>query len=546
MVSSLSFNPRFPVPGDNVLLSAKIINNGTSSASFSAEFYFDSNSDNEPDQLLSSESNITVNSFDSVVVISKNPINKVLQEILTAVKVNYINDEDTLNNYFEKLIEPGIKQNALLINEVMYSPADDEPEWIELVNISTDTLNLKNWMIGDLFPHPSKYFISNGDLLLSPGDYFVIAHDTSFINVHPQYKGKFKFLNFGTLGNAEDGIVIYDFRGGIIDSLQYKSFWGGKKGYSLERFSFDLPSNDSTNWATSLSENKSTPGEENSLVNIPGYNKNDLVINEIMFDPEINNSEFIEFYNCSSSTINIGGWKIEDGLGNNYKLSEVNFNISPNDYFILSADSQIFYNYNLSGFKNISILNRGNLGLSKNEIIILKDMKGNLIDSVFYSEKWHIKNFASTKNISLEKINPHLEGNNSLNWSSSVNSLGATPGKINSIFNVNNSIAEKISVSPNPFSPDNDGFEDFTIINYILSQKTSQVRIKIFDNRGRLLRTLLNNQPSGSNDSIVFDGLEDDGTPFRMGIYIVFLEAINETSGVSETLKTVLVVARKL
>ena len=186
------------------------------------------------------------------------------------------------------------------------------------------------------------------------------------------------------------------------------------------------------------------------------------------------------------------------------------------------------------------------MGLSKDETIILMDLKGNIIDSILYSEKWHNKNFASTKNISLEKINPGLTSNNSINWSSSVNVAGATPGKINSIFSENKSITENISVSPNPFSPDNDGFEDFTIINYTLPQKTSQVRIKIFDNRGRLLRTLLNNQPSGSQGSVVFDGLEDNGTPFRMGIYIVFLEALNETSGVSETLKTVVVVARKL
>ena len=177
---------------------------------------------------------------------------------------------------------------------------------------------------------------------------------------------------------------------------------------------------------------------------------------------------------------------------------------------------------------------------------MLKDLKGNIIDSIMYKESWHNKNFLSTKNISLEKINPNLDGNNPMNWSSSVNIQGATPGKINSIYSENKVSAENISISPNPFSPDNDGFEDFAIINYHLTQKTSQVRIKIYDNRGRLLRNLLNNQPSGSSGSVVFDGLEEDGTPFRMGIYIVLIEALNETSGVLETLKTVVVVARKL
>jgi hypothetical protein len=40
--------------------------------------------------------------------------------------------------------------------------------------------------------------------------------------------------------------------------------------------------------------------------------------------------------------------------------------------------------------------------------------------------------------------------------------------------------------------------------------------------------------------------LEDDGEAMRMGIYIIFLEALNENSGIVETMKTVVVVARKL
>jgi hypothetical protein len=59
------------------------------------------------------------------------------------------------------------------------------------------------------------------------------------------------------------------------------------------------------------------------------------------------------------------------------------------------------------------------------------------------------------------------------------------------------------------------------------------------------VRTLLNNQRSGSSGSVIFDGRDDTGEALRIGIYIIFLEAINEGSGVVENIKTV-VVARKL
>jgi hypothetical protein len=72
------------------------------------------------------------------------------------------------------------------------------------------------------------------------------------------------------------------------------------------------------------------------------------------------------------------------------------------------------------------------------------------------------------------------------------------------------------------------------------------VQIKIFDSKGRLVRTLVNSQASGPLGSIIFDGLGDDGQALRIGIYIIFLEAINEGAGVVENMKTVVVVARKL
>jgi len=57
---------------------------------------------------------------------------------------------------------------------------------------------------------------------------------------------------------------------------------------------------------------------------------------------------------------------------------------------------------------------------------------------------------------------------------------------------------------------------------------------------------LLNNQPSGSSGSVIFAGRNDSGEALRIGIYIIFLEAINKGSGVVENMKTVVVVARKL
>lgn len=57
---------------------------------------------------------------------------------------------------------------------------------------------------------------------------------------------------------------------------------------------------------------------------------------------------------------------------------------------------------------------------------------------------------------------------------------------------------------------------------------------------------LVNNQPNSSSGSVIFDERNASGDALRRGIYIIFLEAINEGKGVVETMKKVVVVARKL
>ncbi len=547
IAEDISFNPQYPLSGDNVSISTKVKNTGLNSATYSIQLFEDTNLDSIPDVLVETLTGLNLSTGDS----SLNSFNYTIQNLQSKrgfeINVVFSSDEDTTNNRFYKTIEPGFPPQSIVVSEVMYNPAEGEPEWIELVNVSNEEINLKNWSVSDVLSTPTKNFISPNDLFLQPDEYLIIAKDTSFFNIHPNVTAKTKFVNFGSLGNSVDGIIVYDFRDGIIDSLFYRSSWGGKKGYSLERISLEEATNDSTNWTTSLSTFGSTPGEPNSIGNVLPGKRNDLVINEIMFDPETDNSEFVEFYNRSGKSVEIGGWKIEDENGNSYKLSEVSNQLPDKTYFVLAADSSIFHNYHFDENSFVNVVNVSSLGLvNTGELILLKDVRGNVIDSVFYSDKWHNKNFASTKNISLERINPELNANDHLNWSSSVDISGATPSKQNSIYTENLNKSTNLTVSPNPFSPDNDGFEDFTIINYNLTQAISQVRIKIFDSKGRLVRTLLNNQPSASSGSVIFDGRDDDGNALRIGIYIIFLEALNDNSGVVETMKSVVVVARKL
>lgn len=540
VLKGIFISPQFPIIGDDVKISAKITNAGLATANdFTVKFFL---SQDKIITFLSLEKISNLSPNDSVIVNSAKTI--MLTENKTILcQIDFGADEDTLNNFLSFDIHAGGKRNSVLISEIMYDPFNGESEWIEIVNASEEPVNLNNWSVSDLIPQPSKSIITTKENYLTPGEFAVIASDTLRYPYYPPKK--FFQAKFGALSSV-DGVLIYDFRNGVIDSLKYNSAWGGGKGVSLERLSFTSPTNDSLNWISSLSKNGATPGIKNSIINFPKYSAGALVINEIMYETDSSFSEYLEFYNTTEDSIQLGGMEIRIGKNGKTKLSNSFLKLGPKNYFVLASDSSVVKNY--SWLKNDSRIKitGGSFSLPNDGTsLAVKDLSGRTLDSVYYSPNWHNKNFLSTKNRSLERINHALASNDKTNWSSSVSSEGGSPGKQNSIFTEKLSGQSKVTISPNPFSPDNDGFEDFTMISLDLTKPIAQVRIKVFDSEGRLVRTIASNRPASSQNSVIFDGLDDNGRALRIGIYILLMEIADE-NGSTETLKAPIVVARKL
>lgn len=532
--------PLYPALNEEINIGARVINYGTNEADKYAVRYYEKV--NNAFKYLGETSASNLKSNDSVIVYSNTKVK--LSDIKTLMyKVVFSSDEDTLNNSFSGDVVPGAKPNSVLITEIMYDPLTNEPEWVEFINASNETINLKNWSVSDLLPLPTKAAITTKDELLQPGEFAIATQDTqAYAFIPPK---KFFQTKFGTLGNTTDGIMLYDFRGAVIDSFLYKSTWGASKGTSLERISLTKATSDSSNWIVSISKVGATPGIKNASSNPKNYKTGSLVFNEIMYEPETGGAEFVELFNTSNDSIQVGGMDLRIGTKEKVKLSASTFIVPPQEYFILASDTSVYKKYvwlNKNKSRISQSLNLSNEGTS----LTVKDLFGTTLDSVNYSPKWHNRNFLETKNKSLERINPAFSANDKSNWSTSVTSEGATPGKQNSIYIQNFTGDSKVTISPNPFSPDNDGFEDFAIINFNLPYKLSQVQIKIFDSKGRLVRTLLENRPSASNTSVIFNGLDDDGKALRIGIYILLIEIAAEGSNSLEIIKKPIVVARKL
>jgi hypothetical protein len=277
-----------------------------------------------------------------------------------------------------------------------------------------------------------------------------------------------------------------------------------------------------------------------------------LVINELMVEPLSGQNEWIEFFNPNSYPVDVAGWKFSDrptgsGSFNSFTISNVSVVVQPQSYLLVAADSTILTQFpRLSGNSALLILNRL-AGFSFNadgDAIDLLDLMGETMDSVAYLPSWHNPDIADTRGRSLERITASGNSNDGRNWSTCVLPIGGTPGLRNSVNVFSGSSTATLSFSPNPFSPDGDGLEDVCLVRYNLPFAVSTIHIRIFDIKGRLIRTLANAELVGASGEIVWDGFDDGRNRLRIGVYIVFLEATESGTSRNISVKGVTVVAR--
>ena len=160
-------------------------------------------------------------------------------------------------------------------------------------------------------------------------------------------------------------------------------------------------------------------------------NANDVVINEIMPDPDpaiaVPNSEYIELYNSTDINIPLNNWIITVGTT---EKTIGNLTIPAKGYAIIcpTGNESLFSSYaNANGILSTTALT--NSGTS----IKLSDVTGKKINSVNYTDDWYQDAAKDEGGWSLEKIDPSNNCLEITNWKASISSAGGTPGAINSV-----------------------------------------------------------------------------------------------------------------
>jgi hypothetical protein len=262
--------------------------------------------------------------------------------------------------------------------------------------------------------------------------------------------------------------------------------------------------------------------------------RNDLIINEILINPEVGGSRFLELYNRSEKALDIGGLKIIDSTRGDVKTVTTNFLLLPKHYVALTENPlYIQKRYNATIFRFAILKNKlptwseesGNVA-----VYAVDGSKSIILDSFSYDKTWHNPLLATSEGVSLEKINPNLPSTNKTSWQSAAEkSSFATPAQKNSQYRdpqETPSVSTAFRLDKDTFSPDDDGFEDALLIHYKLEKSGGMANIKIFDSNGHLAKTLIANELLGTQGVLRWQGERIDGSKATIGVYIMVINLI--------------------
>lgn len=266
-----------------------------------------------------------------------------------------------------------------------------------------------------------------------------------------------------------------------------------------------------------------------------------LVINEIMFEPETGLAEWVELYNRGSEPFNLRYLFFADAR-DTIAVSAGDDFLEPGGFIVLGGDSAIAGQYPVAP-EQLRVSPR--FPALNNDVDDLRLLGPTFItyDRVNYSEDWYGREVEP--GTSLEKLNPAFNGQIKQNWAASAAPGGSTPGRENSLLITALPAQGQLQITPNPFSPDGDGVDDFAAIYVQLPVETAFINLRIFDTRGRMIRRLADGEPAASRGQFVWDGKDEQGRIARIGAYVCLLEGLNAERQVHIGLKKVIILVKK-
>ncbi|MDD6782342.1 MAG: lamin tail domain-containing protein [Bacteroidales bacterium] len=265
-----------------------------------------------------------------------------------------------------------------------------------------------------------------------------------------------------------------------------------------------------------------------------GPEQGDVIINEILFNPNDDGVDFVELYNLSDKTIDLSQLFVTRRTNGELEARTTICTeprlFAPHTYLTLtSAPDIVCRQYDCPTDAMFATVKLPSLPDAEGNIAIaLTD--GTLLDELTYSAKMHHPFVSNPEGVSLERVNPHTPTQEPDNWQSAAFDAGyATPCRQNSQYAVpdlDNPTTKNFWLEHESFTPDNDGYRDLLQLNYRLPQDGFTATISIYTATGTRVRRLLDGELLATEGTITWNGRNDSDALCNAGVYVLFVEAV--------------------
>jgi hypothetical protein len=281
--------------------------------------------------------------------------------------------------------------------------------------------------------------------------------------------------------------------------------------------------------------------------------KENTVINEILFHPRSGGSDFVEIYNRSDRILDLSDISIASrnrtsgDLQQVHRVSEIPIYVYPNDYFVFTSDSaSLFKSYYVKNPENVVIMQGFPTYPNEDGTVVLLDNENNVIDEFSYSEKMHGILVSSPEGVSLERVDFDRTSAELGNWHSAAQTAGfATPTYKNSCYTHTEDVDEPFVLSSSTFSPDGDGYDEVLFIDYKMPAPDFIANVIIYNIRGNFVKEICRNTTIGAEGRLTWDGSKANNAKVPVGPYIIYIEAFEPDGKVYKYKKTCVVASRK-
>jgi hypothetical protein len=237
-------------------------------------YYFDPQAPDSLGSLLASDPVGEIDSGYTIILIGQYSLPGLYDSLSAIVKI--FGDERPYNNRMD-FLAPGSDFPPVILSEFLANPGDGlGSEWVELKNISNNTVDLRGWRVGDSI---GAVVISNQEFLVDPGEYVVLVQDsTDFLAYYSDFSARHQEPStWRQFNNGSDSVRLIDPYGFESDAFYYTDTWENNHTWARGESEDNL-----NRWGRS-EEVGGSPGAPNNL-RLPGEAGESL---EITIEPQI-------------------------------------------------------------------------------------------------------------------------------------------------------------------------------------------------------------------------------------------------------------------